>query len=99
MNNNLTQILSDEITTSQWEWIEAETKPGQPTYKYIVSLASKELDPSEPYPVALDFKSVNVTTTETGYQAIRELLDDCGYSDWDVMQWREAPSEEEEDEF
>ena len=60
--NNLTQFLEEEITTSDWEWIEAELKPGQKAYHYIVNLATKELDPSEPYPVPLDFKSVDVLT-------------------------------------
>ena len=97
--NNLTQFLEEEITTSDWEWIEAEIKPGQKSYHYIVNLATKELDPSEPYPVPLDFKSVDVKTASPGYDAIRELLDESGYEQWDVMRWRDASSFEEEDEF
>ena len=93
--NNLDQFLEEEITTSRWEWIEAEIKPGEQGYHYIVNLATKELDPSEPYPVPLDFKSVDVLTASPGYDAIRELLDDCVYEQWDVMQWRYAPVVEE----
>ncbi len=93
--NNLTQFLEEEITTSDWEWIEAELKPGQKAYHYIVNLATKELDPSEPYPVPLDFKSVDVKTASPGYDAIRELLDESGYEQWDVMQWRTSPVVEE----
>ncbi len=94
-NSNLSQIWEEEITTSDWEWIEAELKPGEQGHHYIVNLASQELDPSEPYPVPLDFKSVDVRTASPGYDAIRELLDDCGYEQWDVMQWRYAPVVEE----
>ncbi len=93
--NNLTQFLEEEITTSDWEWLVSEIKPGQKSYHYIVNLATKELDDGEEYPVPKDFKSLDVLTAEPGYDAIRELLDSSGYEDWDVMRWREAPSVEE----
>ncbi len=90
--NNITQNFPEEENYGRI-YITPEIEKGQPTYRVIAQIITKENDPGEPnYPVPLDSKVIDFLMTEKPTKkGVSDFLEsegfDLTFGKWLLISW------------